>query len=115
MPLAERLLYRNPAKKLDLSFTAPQTKFAPGQKAELMVKSLNENQGLAKSHVLAMVVEESAAHAVECVKALFVGTQCVGVIDHSAIEFSLYQILVCGGTGKGSADAEGGYSWYAGI
>jgi hypothetical protein len=63
VPLAERLVYRIPEKKLTLSFKPKHKKITTGQKAELLVESHDENRSWTSSTVLALVVEEHAGPA----------------------------------------------------
>ncbi|MCE9544641.1 MAG: hypothetical protein K8T25_03865 [Planctomycetia bacterium] len=42
VPIAERLVYRRPARKLTVTLAEPDTRFSPGQKAEVRLKVVDE-------------------------------------------------------------------------
>jgi hypothetical protein len=59
-PLAERLVYRLPAKRLDITTKADQTRYSPGQRVKLSIHTANEKGQPLASGLLAAVVDEEA-------------------------------------------------------
>jgi hypothetical protein len=59
-PVAERLVYRQPAKPLKLSLAAQEEKYSPGQRVRLLVRSSQEKETAEKSWLLVSVVNEAA-------------------------------------------------------
>jgi hypothetical protein len=57
-PLAERLVYRHPAKRLNLSVVADKASYAPGDKVKLAIRSQNEKKQAEPSRLLASVVRQ---------------------------------------------------------
>jgi hypothetical protein len=59
-PIAERLVYRQPASRLGLSVTAEKATYRPGERVRLMIHSLNEKNQPETAWLLASVVNESS-------------------------------------------------------
>lgn len=58
-PRAERLVYRHPGKRLDVSVIAKRKQFAPGEKASLSVVTTNETERLAPAIAQVAVIDKS--------------------------------------------------------
>jgi hypothetical protein len=58
-PLAERLLYRHPRERLDVSISADKRRYLPGQKARLALATTNEREWLEPSLMMVAVVDKS--------------------------------------------------------
>lgn len=59
LPLAERLVYRVPATRLDLSVKTDKRSYVPGDKVKLTVESRNEKEEPAPSILMVAVADES--------------------------------------------------------
>src|SRR5262249_48748187 len=58
-PVAERLVYRHPKERLDVSISADHRRYVPGQKAKESIPTTNESERLAPSLALVSVVDKS--------------------------------------------------------
>jgi hypothetical protein len=60
VPLAERLVYRLPTKRLQLTVQADKARYNPGQQVTLSFRAANEKDEAADAWLLASVVDEQA-------------------------------------------------------
>jgi hypothetical protein len=58
-PVAERLVYRHPKERLDVSITADRRKYTPGQRATLNLATTGEKETLTPALALVAVVDKS--------------------------------------------------------
>jgi len=61
-PVAERLVYRQPAQRLDVSITPDQRRYTPGQKVQLALTTRDETGKPAPALALVGVVDGSVIH-----------------------------------------------------
>jgi hypothetical protein len=59
VPLAERLIYRNPAEKLNLMLETLRAKYMPGEKAKLAIQAADENGESAPAILMVAVVDKN--------------------------------------------------------
>src|SRR5262249_48379203 len=56
-PVAERLIYRKPAERVDLAIDADKNSYTPGDRVRLSVKAVNEKKQPAPAILLVAVVD----------------------------------------------------------
>jgi alpha-2-macroglobulin-like protein len=70
-PVAERLVYRLPAERLDLQLTPGKEKYRPGERVELHIQGRNEKGEAEPAWLLASVVTDGAAAGTPGLSAYF--------------------------------------------